>query len=134
MKQRAHVTRDVCIIGLGSVHRSSAETLTRRRHAQVASIPLRREALYRFDGDEVLLATRQGRSLVGRLRVTERQIELRQMVAHLPCRHRLALEDIIACCLHDDDDAIWDIPTKPESLLAIAIRHQYARERERGRD
>jgi hypothetical protein len=74
---------------------------------------MRRELLSRLDDQLVLLTTRYGDALVGRLRVTRDRIEIGQVIEHIPCRHRVMLEDIAACCLYFAEEPVWDVPTAP---------------------
>jgi hypothetical protein len=113
MTERSSVARGICFLGIGDVHRSAAESLRRRRRARVERRPLRRELLARLDNELVLLTTRDGDALIGRLRVTRDQIEIWQVVERIPCRHRVTLEEIAACCLYFAEEPVWDVPTVP---------------------
>ena len=107
----ASVARGICFLGIGGVRRSAAESLRRRRRAQIERRPLRHELLARLDNELVLLTTRDGDALIGRLRVTREQIEVWQVVERIPCRHRVTLEEIAACCLYFAEEPVWDVPT-----------------------
>lgn len=113
MTERPNVARGISILGVGGVRRSAAEALRRRRFAQLERRPMRRELLSRLDNEQVLLTTRYGDALVGRLRVTRERIEIWQVIERIPCRHRVTLEDIAACCLYFAEEPAWDLPTVP---------------------
>lgn len=113
MTERPNVARGISILGVGGVRRSAAEALRRRRFAQLERRPMRRELLSRLDNEQVLLTTRYGDALVGRLRVTRERIEIWQVIERIPCRHRVTLEDIAACCLYFAEEPVWDLPTVP---------------------
>jgi hypothetical protein len=113
MAKRSVMVRDIRILGIAGMHRSTAASLRRKRLGRVTRVPMRRELLSRLHGSVVLLATRTGQSLVGRLRVTCEEAELWQALGHVPLRHRVAFEDIMACCLYGSDEPTWDGPTAP---------------------
>jgi hypothetical protein len=113
MTKRSSVARGICILGIGGVRRSAAESLRRRRRVQVERRPMRRDLLARLDNELVLLTTRYGDALIGRLRVTRERIDIWQVVERIPCRHRVTLEDIAACCLYFAEEPMWDVPTVP---------------------
>jgi hypothetical protein len=107
------IVRDIRILGIAGIHRSTAAALRRQRRSRVERRPMQRELLSRLQGELVLLTTRDGDALIGRLRVTRDAIEIWQVVAQIPCRHRVALDDIAACCLHLAEEPFWDVPTAP---------------------
>lgn len=113
MTERRSVARGISILGIGGVRCSAANSLRRRRRAQVERRPLRQDLLARLDNEVVLLTTCDGDALIGRLRVTRDRIEVWQVVERIPCRHRIALEDIAACCLYFPEEPVWDVPTAP---------------------
>lgn len=107
------MVRDIRILGLATMQRSTAAALRRRRLGRIERAPMQREPLLRLHGAVVLLATRHGQALVGRLRVTGSEVELWQALENVPCRHRLAFDDVIACCVYGSDEPTWDGPTAP---------------------
>ncbi len=119
MADKPDIRREICVAGLTEIYRSSVKTLAGDISAPVETIPLQRDSLYRFDGDEVLLTTRSGQTIIGRLRVTETRIEIGRIVEQIPCRHPIELEDIASCCMYYQDDAFWDAPTQPQSPAAL---------------
>lgn len=113
MTDRPNVARSISIQGIGGVRRSAAQALRRRRLTKLERLPMRRELLSRLDNQQVLLTTRYGDALVGRLRVTRERIEVWQVIERIPCRHRVPLEDIASCCLYFAEEPVWDVPTIP---------------------
>jgi hypothetical protein len=113
MAKRFFMVRDIRILGIAGMHRSTVAALRRKRASRMDRVPMRRELLSRLHGDIVLLATRNGQSLIGRLRVTCDEVELWQALQHVPCRHRVAFDDIMACCLYGSEEPTWDAPTAP---------------------
>jgi hypothetical protein len=107
------MVRDIRILGIAGMHHSTAPALNRKRPARVERVPMRRELLSRLHGDIVLLSTRNGQSLIGRLRVTCEEVEVWQALVHVPCRYRVAFDDIVGCCLYCSDEPTWDAPTLP---------------------
>jgi hypothetical protein len=107
------MVRDIRILGVAGMHRSTTPALRRKRFNRAERTPMRRELLSRLHGDIVLLTTRNGDSLIGRLRVTCDEVELWQALVHVPCRYRVAFDDIVACCLYCSDEPTWDAPTAP---------------------
>ncbi|GAB4540531.1 MAG: hypothetical protein Tsb0020_53790 [Haliangiales bacterium] len=126
MADKPDIRREICVAGLTEIYRSSAKTLAGDVSAPVETIPLQRDSLYRFDGDEVLLTTRSGQTIIGRLRVTETRIEIGRIVEQIPCRHRIELEEIASCCMYYQDDAFWDAPTQPQSPAALGAEPPHA--------
>jgi hypothetical protein len=107
------MVRDIRILGIAGMYRSTAAAMRRKLPRRIERVPMRRELLSRLHGDVVLLTTRTGQSLIGRLRVTCDEAELWQALGHVPCRHRVAFDDIVACCLYCSDEPTWDAPTAP---------------------
>lgn len=107
------MVRDIRILGVAGMHRSTVPALRRKRFQRAERTPMRRELLARLHGDVVLLTTRNGDSLIGRLRVTCDEVELWQALVHVPCRYRVVFDDIVACCLYGSDEPTWDAPTAP---------------------
>ena len=108
------MVRDIRILGIAGMHHSTAPALSRGRPSRrVDRVPMRRELLSRLHGDIVLLTTRSGDSLIGRLRVTCEEVELWQALVHVPCRFRVAFDDVVSCCLYCSDEPTWDSPTAP---------------------
>ncbi|WP_428264997.1 hypothetical protein [Haliangium sp.] len=114
MVDRADVHYDIYSLGVAGVYSSTVDALTAGPAVLRGHRPLTPDHLYRFDGDEVLLATRHGRVHIGRLRVTERGIELWQILANVPCRRRVPRADIVSCCPRAADDDFWEAPTRPD--------------------
>ncbi|HWN66437.1 MAG TPA: hypothetical protein VNM90_02295 [Haliangium sp.] len=71
-----------------------------------------REMLVRASGGQVVVTTRDGRVLIGRLWLTREHAELWQMVHGIPCRQRFASEDILSCYVYSDSE-MWEETTQP---------------------
>jgi hypothetical protein len=100
-----YVVREIALVGLSKTYRSAVRMVRTLRPAQPRRKPVSRETLVRASGGQVVVTTRDGRVLIGRL-------WLSQMVHGIPCRQRFACEDILSCYVYSDSE-MWEDTTQP---------------------
>jgi hypothetical protein len=111
MNGRGHVVREVALVGLTKTYRSAVRMVRSLRPAQPRRAPVSQETLARASGGQVVVTTRDGRVLIGRLWLTQDQAELWQMIHGIPCRQRFPAEDILSCYMYSDND-LWEQTTQ----------------------
>lgn len=109
---RGHVVREIALVGLSKTYRSAVRMVRTMRPAQPRRAPVHRETLARASGGQVVVTTRDGRVLIGRLWLSREHAELWQMVHGIPCRQRFACEDILSCYVYSDTE-MWEDTTQP---------------------
>ena len=112
MNGSGHVVREIALVGLSKTYRSAVRMVKSMRPAQPRRAPVSRETLARASGGQVVVTTRDGRVLIGRLWLAREHAELWQMVHGIPCRQRFACEDILSCYVYSDSE-MWDETTQP---------------------
>lgn len=112
MNGRGHVVREIALVGLSKTYRSAVRMVRSLRPAHPRRAPVSREMLARASGGQVVVTTRDGRVLIGRLWLTREHAELWQMVHGIPCRQRFACEDILSCYVYSDSE-MWEETTQP---------------------
>jgi hypothetical protein len=112
MNGSGHVVREIALVGLSKTYRSAVRMVRSLRTAQPRRAPVSREMLARASGGQVVVTTRDGRVLIGRLWLAREHAELWQMVHGIPCRQRFACEDILSCYVYSDSE-MWDETTQP---------------------
>lgn len=112
MNGRGHVVREIALVGLSKTYRSAVRMVRSLRPAHPRRAPVSREMLARASGGQVVVTTRDGRVLIGRLWLTREHAELWQMVHGIPCRQRFACEDILSCYIYSDSE-MWEDTTQP---------------------
>lgn len=117
--------REIALVGLSKTYRSAVRMVRSLRTAQPRRAPVSREMLARASGGQVVVTTRDGRVLIGRLWLAREHAELWQMVHGIPCRQRFACEDILSCYVYSDSES-WDETTQP------AMRNDHRPESEDG--
>jgi hypothetical protein len=112
MNGRGHVVREIALVGLSKTYRSAVRMVRSLRPVQPRRAPVSREMLARASGGQVVVTTRDGRVLIGRLWLSREHAELWQMVHGIPCRQRFACEDILSCYVYSDSE-MWEDTTQP---------------------
>lgn len=98
------VTREVCLLGVTGVYHSAAAAVSRSLKVSRGRVGISRQQLEAADQCHVVVTTRSGRVRIGRLSLTERHVELHQVIRGIPCRHRYDFNDIIACYISSGKD------------------------------
>jgi hypothetical protein len=112
MNGSGHVVREIALVGLSKTYRSAVRMVRTMRAAQPRRAPVSRATLARASGGQVVVTTRDGRVLIGRLWLSRDHAELWQMVHGIPCRQRFACEDILSCYVYSDSE-MWEETTQP---------------------
>lgn len=107
-----YVVREIALVGLSKTYRSAVRMVRTLRPTQPRRKPVSRETLVRASGGQVVVTTRDGRVLIGRLWLSRQHAELWQMVHGIPCRQRFACEDILSCYVYSDSET-WEDTTQP---------------------
>jgi hypothetical protein len=112
MNGSGHVVREIALVGLSKTYRSAVRMVRSMRAAQPRRAPVSRATLARASGGQVVVTTRDGRVLIGRLWLSREHAELWQMVHGIPCRQRFGCEDILSCYVYSDSE-MWEETTQP---------------------